>query len=111
MSEWFWKRSAAVVHAPSLGEKKRLGVCGCRGETQMFFICGSPVAVPVSDSIVLQFVADTGTSSHAANLQAASKKEVEESSFQGFYKTPRGFYLTTTLLYMNISTPYTNSRK
>ena len=75
------------MHAPSLGEMKRLeyAVAGERHKCSQ--ICVSPVAVPVSDSNVSQFVADTGTSSQAKILQSASKKEIEASSFRGFYKT------------------------
>ena len=73
---WFWKRSAAVVHAPSLGEKKTIRVAGVRHKCSP--ICGSPVAVPVSDSNVPQFVADTGTCSQAEVLQGARDKEMVE---------------------------------
>ena len=97
-----------MVHAPSLGEKNsnRFAVAGERHKCSS--ICDSPVVVPVSDSNVFQFVADTGMSSQAANLQATKKKEIEESSFRGFYKTHRGFCLATPFLYMKVSTTYTN---
>ena len=72
------KSLGVMMHTPSLGEKNWSGFAGCRGETQMFFICGSPVSVPVSDSNVPQFVADTGTCSQAEILQAAGNKEIAE---------------------------------
>ena len=72
------KSLGVMMHTPSLGEKNWSGFAGCRGETQMFFICGSPVFVPVSDSNVPQFVADTGTCSQAEILQGARNKEIAE---------------------------------